>query len=150
MAPRTFEGARDGRGFKIAVIVSRFNLEITQAMLQAAQGRLRALGIAASDLDVFWVPGAFEIPATVKLLAESRRYDGVLPLGCIIQGETAHFEQIARTVSDGLMKLSLECATPMVFGVLTTYTEEQARARIEKGAEAAESLVQLIQLSRQL
>lgn len=150
MAPRTFEGARDGRGLKIAVVVSRFNLEITQAMLQAAQGRLRELGIAASDLDVFWVPGAFEIPATVKLLVESRRYHGILPLGCIIQGETAHFEQIARTVSDGLMKLSLECATPMVFGVLTTYTEAQARARIAKGAEVAESLVQLIQLSRQL
>ncbi len=148
MAPRTFEGA--GRLGKIAVVVSRFNLEITQAMLQAAQGRLRELGIAESDLDIFWVPGAFELPATVKLLAASRRYEGVLPLGCIIQGETAHFEHIARTVSDGLMKLSLECATPIVFGVLTTYTEEQARARIAKGAEVAESLVQLIQLRKQL
>lgn len=117
-------------------------------MLHLAQVRLRELGV--TDIDIIWVPGAFEIPATVKLVATARRYDGVLPLGCVIRGETAHFDHIARTVSDGLMRLTLECDTPIVFGVLTPYTEEQARARVHKGAEAAQSLIELIALRRKL
>jgi len=143
---QTFEGRRDGIGFKIAIVVSQFNREITEEMLHLAQVRLGELG--AIDPDIIWVPGAFEIPATVKLLAASRRYDGILPLGCVIKGETAHFEHIARAVTDGLMRVTLECDTPIVFSVLTTYTEEQAQARVHKGAEAAESLIELIHLRR--
>lgn len=143
---QTFEGRRDGTGFKIAIVVSRFNREITEEMLQLAQARLQELGV--TDIDIIWVPGAFEIPGTVKLVATSRRYDGVLPLGCVIKGETAHFDHIARTVSDGLMRLTLECTTPIVFSVLTPYTEEQAWARVHKGAEAAQSLIELINLRR--
>jgi 6,7-dimethyl-8-ribityllumazine synthase len=134
------------RTLRIAAIVSQFNRAITQEMLKAAQEQLR--GVA--ETEVFWVPGAFEIPATVKLLAQSGRYDGILPLGCVIKGETAHFEHIARAVTDGLMRVTLECDTPIVFGVLTPYTEEQAWARIYKGAEAARSLIELINLRRQL
>lgn len=132
------------RRSKIAIVASRFNHEITSAMVESARARLRQLGI--DHIDLFWVPGAFEIPKAVQRLDRLRRYDGILPLGCIIQGETAHFEHICRTVSDALMRLTLECKTPLVFGVLTTYTEEQARARIAKGAEVAESLVELIRL----
>lgn len=146
MARRRSEGASQDRGYKVAIVVSRFNREITEAMVESAQARLRGLGITESDL--FWVPGAFEIPKTVQRVDRSRRYDGILPLGCIIQGETAHFEHICRTVSDALMRLTLECETPIVFGVLTTDTEEQARARITKGAEVAESLVELIRLRK--
>ncbi len=127
---------------KIAIVVSQFNREITQEMLKAAQEQLRQSGV--SDVTVIWVPGAFELPAMVKRLAQSGRYDGILPLGCVIKGETAHFEHIARAVTDGLMRVTLECDTPIVFGVLTTYTEEQAWARISKGAEAAKSLIELI------
>jgi 6,7-dimethyl-8-ribityllumazine synthase len=133
---------------KIAVVVSQFNKEITQELLKAAQEELQRSGI--SEVDVFWVPGAFEIPATVKRLAQSGRYEGILPLGCVIKGETAHFEHIARAVTDGLMRVTLECETPIVLGVLTPYTEEQAWARIYKGAEAAKSLIELITLRRKL
>ncbi|MCS6936687.1 MAG: 6,7-dimethyl-8-ribityllumazine synthase [Candidatus Bipolaricaulota bacterium] len=129
-------------GYKIAIVASRFNHEITSAMVEAARARLCELGI--HEIDLFWVPGAFEIPKMVQRLERSERYDGILPLGCVIQGETAHFEHICRTVSDALMRLTLEGETPIVFGVLTTYTEEQARARIAKAAEAAESLVELM------
>jgi 6,7-dimethyl-8-ribityllumazine synthase len=82
---------------KIAVVVSAFHKEITQEMLKAAQEQLRDV----AETEVFWVPGAFEIPATVKRLAQSGRYDGILPLGCVLRGETAHFEHIARAVTDG-------------------------------------------------
>ncbi len=133
---------------KIAVVVSRFNHEITQEMLKAAQEQLGEAGVL--DVDVLWVPGAFELPAVVKRLAQSGRYDGILPLGCVIKGETAHFEQIARAVTDGLMRVTLECDTPIVFGVLTPYTEEQAWARVYKGAEAAKSLIELITLRQKL
>lgn len=135
---------------KIAVVVSHFNKEITQEMLKAAQEELRQSGVLESDMTVIWVPGAFEIPAIVKRLAQSGRYDGILPLGCVIKGETAHFEHIARAVTDGLMRVTLECDTPIVFGVLTPYTEEQAWARVYKGAEVAKSLIELINLRRKL
>ncbi len=131
---------------KIAIVVSQFHREITQEMLKGAQEHLR--GVA--ETEVFWVPGAFEIPGTVKGLAQSGRYDGILPLGCVIKGETAHFEHIARAVTDALMRLTVECDTPIVFGVLTPYTEEQAWARVYKGAEAAKSLLELITLRRRL
>lgn len=150
MAPRRFEGSREGARLKIAIVVSRFNHEITQKLLSNARARLTQLGVSEADIEIIWVPGAFEIPQVVKLLANSQRYDGILPLGCVIRGETAHFEHIARTVFDGLMRLTIECATPIVFGVLTVYTEEQAWARIEKGTEVAESLVELISLRRLL
>ncbi len=135
---------------KIAVVVSHFNKEITQEMLKAAQEELRQSGVLDSDMTVIWVPGAFEIPAIVKRLAQSGRYDGILPLGCVIKGETAHFEHIARAVTDGLMRVTLECDTPIVFGVLTPYTEEQAWARVYKGAEVAKSLIELINLRQKL
>ncbi len=135
---------------KIAIVVSHFNKEITQEMLKAAQEELRQSGVLDSDMTVIWVPGAFEIPAIVKRLAQSGRYDGILPLGCVIKGETAHFEHIARAVTDGLMRVTLECDTPIVFGVLTPYTEEQGWARVYKGAEVAKSLIELINLRRKL
>lgn len=136
------------RTLRIAVVVSEFNKEITQEMLKAAHEELQRAGV--SEIEIFWVPGAFEIPAMVKRLARSGRYDGILPLGCVIKGETAHFEHIARAVTDGLMHVTLECDTPIVFGVLTPYTEEQAWARVYKGAEAAKSLIELINLRRKL
>jgi 6,7-dimethyl-8-ribityllumazine synthase len=145
---RTFERCSDGTGLKIAIVVSQFNKEITKEMLKSAQALLGELGV--TEIDTIWVPGAFEIPATAKLLAATQRYDGILPLGCVIKGETAHFDHIARVVSDGLMRVTLECDTPIVFGVLTPYTEEQARARVHKGAEAAQSLIELINLRQKL
>lgn len=133
---------------RIAIVVSEFNREITQELLKAAQEELQRSGV--SEIEIFWVPGAFELPAAVKRLAQSGRYDGILPLGCVLKGETAHFEHIARAVTDGLMRVTLECDTPIVFGVLTPYTEEQAWARIYKGAEVAKSLIELITLRQRM
>lgn len=144
------EGSLDAKGFKIAIVVSRFNTAITKNLLAGAERRLIQCGVAVKDLDIFWVPGSFEIPRVVKALAATKKYDGILPLGCVIRGETPHFEYISRAVSHGLMQLSLEYETPIVFGILTTDTVEQASARAglksNKGAEAAESLVELINL----
>lgn len=144
----------EAKGFKIAIVVSRFNTAITKNLLAGAERRLIQCGVAVKDLDIFWVPGSFEIPRVVKTLAETEKYDGILPLGCVIRGETPHFEYIAREVSHGLMRLSLEYETPIVFGVLTTDTVEQASARAglksNKGAEAAESLVEVINLLKNI
>ncbi|MBI1743732.1 6,7-dimethyl-8-ribityllumazine synthase [Candidatus Acetothermia bacterium] len=148
------EGSLEAKGFKIAIVVSRFNTAITKNLLAGAERRLIQCGVAVKDLDIFWVPGSFEIPRVVKTLAETEKYDGILPLGCVIRGETPHFEYIAREVSHGLMRLSLEYETPIVFGVLTTDTVEQASARAglksNKGAEAAESLVEVINLLKNI
>ncbi len=137
------------KGLKIAIVVSRFNTAITQSLLAGAIQSLIAHGASEKAISVFWVPGAFEIPRLVKALAESEKYDGILPLGCVIRGETPHFEYISNEVSRGLMQLSLAYKTPLVFGVLTTDTLTQAKARSgkksNKGGEVTESLLELIQ-----
>ena len=144
------EGSLDGKSLKIAIVVSRFNTTITKNLLAGAERRLVQCGVNIKDLDIYWVPGSFEIPRVAKALAESEKYDGILPLGCVIRGDTPHFEHISREVSRGLMQLALEYETPIVFGVLTTDNTEQASARAglkaNKGADAAESLVELINL----
>jgi 6,7-dimethyl-8-ribityllumazine synthase len=148
------DGRLDAKDLKIAIVVSRFNATITKNLLAGAERRLAQCGANIKDIDIYWVPGSFEIPRAVKALAETRKYDGILPLGCVIRGETPHFEQIAREVSHALMQLSLASKTPIVFGVLTTDTVEQAATRSglksNKGAEAAESLVELIQLLKSI
>jgi 6,7-dimethyl-8-ribityllumazine synthase len=144
----------DAKNLKIAIVVSRFNSLITAKLLAGAERKLSELGVAEPDLHVYWVPGAFEIPRAVRALAQQKKYDGILPLGCVIRGETPHFEHISREVSQGLMRLSLECDTPIVFGVLTTDTVKQARARagakLNRGAEVAQSLIELINLLKKI
>lgn len=149
---RKVEGRLSGLGLKIAIVVSRFNSMITQRLLEGALERLRLLGVKEEDADIVWVPGAFELPQAAKALAQTGHYDGILPLGCVIKGETPHFEYICQAVTQGLTRLALESKTPLVFGVLTTDTEEQALERAglksNKGAEAAESLIELINALR--
>jgi 6,7-dimethyl-8-ribityllumazine synthase len=151
---RRIEGTLAGDGLKIAVVVSRFNAGITEKLLEGALDRLQRLGVAEEAIDVVWVPGAFELPRAARSLMATGRYDGVLPLGCVIRGETPHFEYISEAVTHGLARLALEGETPLVFGVLTVDTAEQAleRARVKrnKGAEAAEALVELIRVLRDL
>lgn len=153
MAKRV-EGALEGQGLKIAVVVSRFNRAITRRLLDGALDRLTRLGVDEEEIDVVWVPGAFELPQAVRALAEQGGYDGILPLGCVIRGETPHFDHICRAVTAGLSRLALETDVPLAFGVLTVDTAEQAQARagvkVNKGAEAAESLVELINALRNL
>lgn len=126
---------------RIAIVVSRFNDEVTSDLLLGARAQLRESGIEVSDQAVFDAPGAFEIPLIAQALARSGRFDGIICLGCVIKGDTAHFEYISNAASMGLMTASLATGVPLAFGILTTYTEEQAilRSRDDahnKGREA--------------
>ncbi len=151
---KTIEGTLQGQGLKIAIVVGRFNRAITQKLLEGAREHLKRLGVQEEDIDVVWVPGAFELPQAAKALIEAQKYDGVLPLGCVLRGETPHFEYICQAVTQGLTQLALQSDVPLVYGVITADTAQQAleRAGIKgnKGAEAAEALVELIHVLRAL
>jgi len=151
---KTTEELLQGKGLRIAVVVSRFNASITQKLLAGAVAQLKRLGVREGGIEVMWVPGAFELPQAVKALAQTRKYDGILPLGCVIRGETPHFEYICQAVTYGLSELALRSEVPIVYGVLTTDTAEQALERAgserNKGAEAAASLIDLIGALRTL
>jgi 6,7-dimethyl-8-ribityllumazine synthase len=140
---------------RFAVVVSRFNLEITQGLLQGALAALEEGGVAPSAHTVVWVPGAFELPLTVQRLAESGEYDAVVCLGCLIKGDTMHFEYIAESVVHGLAQVALQSGVPVALGVLTTLTETQAGERAapgpgNKGAEAARAALEMASLLRLL
>lgn len=127
---------------RFAVVVSRFNEEVTGGLLRGARQYLGEQGVELREEDVFPAPGAFEIPLLARRLAKTGRYAGVLGLGCVIKGDTAHFEFISLGASVGLMQAMLETDTPLAFGILTTYDDAQAVARSRddahnKGREAA-------------
>ncbi|HIC95511.1 TPA: 6,7-dimethyl-8-ribityllumazine synthase [Candidatus Bipolaricaulota bacterium] len=150
-----FRGGLEGAGLRIAIVVARFNSAITERLLSGAVDRLVRGGVEREDIDIFWVPGSFELPQAVQRLIKAGKYDGIIPLGCLIRGETPHFDFLARAVTEGLIRLSLSTeGTPLVFGVLTADTPEQALARSglksHKGVQAAESLLELVNLLRQI
>lgn len=127
---------------RLAIVVSRFNEEVTSGLLNGASELLRESGIELPDDALIEAPGAFEIPLLAQALAQSGRFDGVICLGCVIKGDTAHFEYISQAASSGLMTASLATGIPLAFGILTTYTDDQAIARSRddahnKGREAA-------------
>lgn len=132
---------------RIAIVVSRFNHHITEALLDDAVDAFQKLDGPANNVTVAYVPGAFEIPVVAKKLAQSKKYDGVLCLGCVIRGGTPHFEYVCQGVTDGVMRAMLETGVPMSFGVLTTDTMQQAaeRAAGVDGAKGRESLLALIE-----
>lgn len=146
-------GSLQGEGLRIGIVVGRFNSSITEQLLAGAIDRLVRGGVKRDDIDIYWAPGSFELPQVAERLVRSEKYDGILPLGCLIRGETPHFEYLAATVTRELAHLSLE-ETPLVFGVLTADTTEQALERsgmkLHKGVQAAESLLELIDLLRQI
>ena len=123
------EPVLDGAGMRVAIVAARFNSHITLRLLAGARRGLVAAGVADDDVDVTWVPGAFEIPIAAQALAADR--DAVICLGCVIRGETAHFEHVAGQAAAGIMRVGLDTGRPVVFGVLTTETLEQAHARSE-------------------
>lgn len=150
-----YEGKLDGRGLKVGLVVSRFNELVTRELLAGAQDRLRRLGVREEDITVLWVPGAFELPRAARVLAETGKVDGVVALAAVVRGETPHFEYIASEVAKGLAKLAFEGKVPVTFGVITADTFDQALERAggkagNKGAQAAESLVELLNLEREL
>jgi 6,7-dimethyl-8-ribityllumazine synthase len=140
---------------RLAVIVSRFNPEVTRGLLAGARKTLAERGVRLAPGDVIDAPGAFELPLIAQALARTGRYDGVICLGCVIKGDTAHFEFISLAASIGLMTASLQANTPMAFGILTTYTEAQAEARSaddpeNKGREAAAACLEAVEILRRL
>lgn len=127
---------------RFAIIVSRFNDGVTSGLRRGALAYLKENGIDVPEDDIYSAPGAFEIPLIAQTLAQTKTFDGVICLGCVIKGDTAHFEYISQAVSAGLMTASLATGIPLTFGVLTTYTDEQAEMRSRedqhnKGREAA-------------
>lgn len=142
-------------GLRFGIVASRFNDFIVDRLLAAAVDTLVQAGADEDDLDVVRVPGAFEIPLALKLMAAGDRYDGLLALGCVIRGETPHFDYVAGEASRGVTDVSLEHRIPVGFGILTVDTIEQARARSgpesnNKGAEAASAVIEMANLRRRL
>ena len=142
-------------GYRFAIVVSRFNEEITEGLLQGARERLAEASVPDENVTVVRVPGAFEIPIAGQRLGESGEYDAIICLGCLIKGETMHFEYIAEAASHGIMQAAATTGVPMAFGVLTALTEEQAVARSRnggdnKGREAAGAAVEMAKLFREL
>jgi 6,7-dimethyl-8-ribityllumazine synthase len=152
---KVFEGKLDGSGLRIGIVASRFNHLITGQLLDGSLDRLRRSNVPEKSTDVCWVPGAFEVPRAVKEMATTGRYDGILALAAVIRGATPHFEYVASEISKGIARISLEADVPVTFGVITADTIEQAieRAGIKsgnKGADAAEGLIEMINVLRQI
>jgi 6,7-dimethyl-8-ribityllumazine synthase len=151
----TFEGNLIGTGLKIGIVVSRFNELLGSRLLSGAQDALVRHGVDAADIDVAWVPGAFEIPLVADKLAKSGRFDAVIALGVVIRGGTPHFEYVAAEVSKGVAKVSLATGTPVLFGIITADTIEQAVERAgtkagNKGWEAATAAIEMASLMKAL
>jgi len=142
-------------GFRFAIVVSRFNEEITEGLLRGAREYFAEASIPAEAVTVFRVPGAFEIPMMAQRLGENGDYDAIVCLGCLIKGDTMHFEYIAEAAAHGIQQAASATGVPMAFGVLTTLTEEQAVERSRagadnKGREAAAAAVEMAKLFRTL
>jgi len=148
---KVFEGNLDGKDCSIGLVVSKFNEPVTSRLQAGALEVLEQLGTTGDRIQVARVPGAFELPLAAKALAQSQKVDAVICLGAVIRGETAHFEYISEQASHGIGTVSLEIGIPVIFGVLTTNTVEQAMERSEasernKGGEAARTAIEMISL----
>jgi len=148
---RHFEGVLLGKGLKFGLVVSRFNEFITKKLLEGAQDALLRHGVNQEDIEVVWVPGSFEIPLVAKKLAQTKRCDAVICLGAVVRGGTPHFEYIAAEVSKGIAKVGLDTGLPVLYGVITADTLEQAIERSgtkmgNKGFEAAVNAIEMVNL----
>jgi 6,7-dimethyl-8-ribityllumazine synthase len=147
------QGSARAAGYRFAIVVSRFNPEITDGLLAGARDALAQAGVRDDDVTLVRVPGAFELPVAAQRLAESGRVDAVICLGCLIKGDTMHFEYIADAATRGISEVGLATGVPVAFGVLTTLTDEQAEVRARpgdgnKGREAALAAVEMATLLR--
>ena len=145
----TFKGELQGAGLHFAVVVARFNEDVTARLLSGARTAFERHGVRDDDVDVAWVPGAFELPIAARKLAESRRYDAIVCLGAVIRGETPHLDVLASSTAQALQAVAREFALPVAFGLITCENEEQAWARAggergNKGAEAALAAIEMV------
>src|SRR5258707_11225148 len=151
----TIEGNLSAAPYRFGIVVSRFNEFITKRLLDGALNCLRRHGATEQAIDIIYCPGAFEIPELAQRLAESNMYDAVVCLGCVIRGETPHFDQIAAAVSSGVARVALESRIPVIFGVLTTDTLEQAIERAgakagNKGWDAAMAAIEMADVRKKI
>jgi 6,7-dimethyl-8-ribityllumazine synthase len=147
---QVLEGAPVGGRKSVAVVVAKFNGELTSRLLASALEELDAAGVSRDAVTVVPVPGAFELPLSTMALAKTRRYACIVALGAVVRGETPHFEYVAGEAASGLQLSALETGVPVAFGVLTTDTTAQAEARVDKGGEAARTALEMAELFAQL
>ncbi|WLV24960.1 6,7-dimethyl-8-ribityllumazine synthase [Aciduricibacillus chroicocephali] len=151
---KTFEGNLVGTDLRIGIAVARFNDFITSRLLSGAEDTLKRHGVQEENIDVAWVPGAFELPIIAKKMADSGRYDAVIVLGTVIRGATPHFDYVCNEAAKGTSNAALASGTPVIFGVLTTETIEQAIERAgtkagNKGGESATAAIEMANLLKQ-
>jgi len=152
---RLIEGMLLGKGLKFGIVASRFNEFITRKLLEGAKDALLRHGVAEEDIDIAWVPGSFEIPLIAKQLAQTQKYHAVICLGAVIRGATPHFEYIAAEVTKGIAKVGLDAGLPVIYGVITADTLEQAIERAgtkmgNKGFEAAVFAIEMANLMKSI
>ena len=148
---KVIEGKLIAEGQKIAIVAGRFNEIITNKLLGGAVDAFKRHGGEEKDIDLAWVPGAFEIPLVAKKLAESKKYDAIIALGTVIRGQTSHYDYVCNEVSKGVAQISLETGVPVLFGIVTTENIEQAIARAgskagNKGYDCALSAIEMVNL----
>ena len=148
---KQFEGMLLGKGLRFGLIVSRFNEFFSKKLLEGAQDALNRHGVNDGDIEVAWVPGSFEIPLAAMKMAQSKKYDAVICLGAVIRGGTPHFDYISAEVTKGIAKVGLDTGLPVIYGVITTDTLEQAIERSgtkagNKGFEAAVNAIEMVNL----
>ncbi|WP_252313307.1 6,7-dimethyl-8-ribityllumazine synthase [Sinobaca sp. H24] len=148
-----FEGSMTGQDLKIAVVTGRFNDFITGRLLEGAVGTLKRHGVKEENIDTVWVPGAFEIPYASKKLAQSKKYDAIITLGTVIRGATPHFDYVCSEAAKGVSQVAMNYDVPVIFGVLTTNTIEEAIERAgtkagNKGADAALAAIEMANLDK--
>jgi 6,7-dimethyl-8-ribityllumazine synthase len=149
------EGSLIGTGIKVGIVVTRFNEFITSKLLSGALDALKRHGVNESEIDVVWIPGAYEIPLIAKKMAESTKYHVVITLGAVIRGATPHFEYVSGEVSKGVANVGLETGVPIIFGVLTTDSIEQAIERAgtkagNKGFEAGVTAIEMVNILKEI
>ena len=152
---KVFEGKLVSENIKVGIVVARFNEFITSKLLGGAIDGLQRENVKSDDIDVAWVPGAFEIPLVAKKMAESGKYDAVICLGAVIRGATSHYDYVCSEVSKGVAQVSMSAGIPVMFGVLTTDTIEQAVERAgtkagNKGFECAQGAIEMVNLLREM
>lgn len=152
---KIYQGKLIGQGIRVGIVVGRFNEFISGKLLEGAMDGLQRHGVEEDNIDIAWVPGSFEIPLTAQKMAHKDDYDGIICLGAVIRGETPHFDYVSAEVAKGVAKVGLDTNKPVIFGVLTTDTIEQAISRAgtksgNKGFDAAMSLIEMINLLKEL
>ena len=153
--PKIIQGDLSGKGLKFGVVAARFNDFITARLLDGAVDALQRHGVAESDIEVMKVPGSYEIPLAARVMAQTKKYNAVICLGAVIRGATPHFEYVSAEVSKGVAMVSMETGLPVIFGVLTTDTIEQAIERAgtksgNKGWDAALSAIEMANVVKQM